>query len=164
MGRSACLSVALVLVASCGQSATRPTPITANPSVTSEIIVGEVTPASGGTLVLHDCGLARLCTDQLRTTFEVLVPVDIPNASVIVSLRRGAVPCAWAFISRTLSAGNRTSFTTSSMEVAYDEEGRPLCSLPTETLSLAFQVFHPNVPAQAFLTRELPYRYTLAAQ
>lgn len=158
------LSAALLIVGSCGEPPTRPTPVTNPPPPSAEISVGEITPGSGSTLVFRDCGQGDLCTDQLRTAFEVLVPVDIPNAVVIVSLRRGSTPCAWAFVARALNGGDRTSFSTSSMEVVSDEEGLPLCSLPTDTISLAFQVFHPNAPAQAFLSRELPYRYTLAAQ
>ena len=167
MGRTALLSAALLIVASCGESPTRPTPVTGSAdSPKAEISVHGVTPGSGATLIFRDCGKSRLslCTDQLQTTFDVLVMADIPNAAVLVSLQQGSLPCAWAYLPMALTAGNRTSISTSSLDMVYDEEGRLLCAMPTETTTLVFQVFYENSPARPVLARELLYRYTLATQ
>ena len=60
-----------------------------------EISIGELVPASGATLVMRDCGGSRnLCTDQLRTTFDVVMPFDVEDAVVIVSLRGASTACA----------------------------------------------------------------------
>jgi hypothetical protein len=160
MDRTAVLTAALLIVASCGQSPTRPE----QQGPASEISVGEITPGSGATLVLRECGSAGLCTDQLKTTFDVLVPADIPNAVLVVSLKQGSLPCAGAYMRTALKAGDLTSFSTSSFSMDYDEAGRLRCPTPVETTSLAFQVFFENRPASAYVARELPYRYTLATQ
>lgn len=158
------LPAALLIVVSCGEPNTRPTPSPTPTPPASEITVSEITPASGATLLFTACGSGRVCTDQLRTTFDILVQGSVPNAIVVVSLYRVGLPCASAYIVTTLTSGNRASFSTSSMEVVHDEEGRPLCPLPAETTFVAFKVFFQNSPANAILSRELPYRYTLATQ
>lgn len=164
--RSAFLLLPLLIITSCGDSPSRPTPTpTPTPEAPrAEITVGQVTPSSGATLVFSPCGTARLCTDQIETAFDILVATDVPEATVIVSLYRGGLPCAAAYALTSLTGGNRASFKTASMELIYDEEGVALCPVPTETTRLTFAVFSRNVPAVPVLTHELSNRYTLATQ
>ena len=173
MGRTFLLA-ALLVVAACGEAPTRPTtvpgpadpPKPPPPTSTGEITVGEISPGSGATIVLHLCrpDIVSLCSDQFHATFDVLVPVDIAKAVVVMSLRQNSLPCAAAFIFTTLKAGNRASFSTSSISMDPDEGGRLICATPAETTTLMVSVFYEGAPAQAVVSREVPYRYTLTAQ
>lgn len=164
MGRIALLAAAVLMVASCGDLPTPPTGAAPTPQAPSAAInIGDITPGSGATLVFRECGVARLCTDQIQTSFDVLVPADLETV-VVVSLRRGSMPCAAAYLPATLTKGTLTPFKTSSLAVMYDEEGSALCPMPTESTGLTFEVYYKNAPAFPFLTREVPNRYGLATQ
>jgi hypothetical protein len=134
------------------------------PTPRPELTVGQVTPASGATLTFQACGTGCLRTEQIQTTFDVLVPVGIPQATVTVSLLQGSTPCAMLFIPTTLTAVTRTPFTTSSVSVTHDEGGQLLCAMPGETTLLRFAVYFTNSPARPVVAQELPYRYTLTTQ
>jgi hypothetical protein len=161
--RTVLLLASLLVIASCDKSPSRPTPTPTPQPVRSEITVAQVTPGSGASLVFGACGLSGLCTDQMETNFDVLVAGNHPGALVVVSLYRGGLPCADAFLSAALTDGTRASFKTSRMWIVFDEDGNPLCPLPIETTTLKFDVFE-NFSPYPFLTRELPYRYNLAKQ
>ena len=163
------LVAALTMLASCGcaPTSTGPTPLPGGPPppppFLGEITVGEIVPGPGTTLVVRDCGNSQLCTDQFQTTFDVLMPSDVQDAWVIVSLKSGSLPCASAFFRTALTANTRVSFSASSIGMEWDEAGHLLCSLPVETSRLVFSVFRNGAPANAVLSREMPYRLILTA-
>jgi hypothetical protein len=161
------LAVALTVLGSLGCSPASPAPIPGGPPppppFLGEITVSEIVPGPGATLSVRDCGNSRLCADQFRTTFDVLMPTDVQDAWVIVTLGAGSAPCASAFIRTTLTANTRASFSVSSIAMDWDEEGHLLCSLPVETSRLSFSIYRNGAPANAVVSREMPYRLTLAA-
>ena len=158
------LTAAVMILASCGGSPIRPSDGAGNPPPPppplGEITVNDVTPGSGATLRMRDCGPSGLCNDQLKTTFEVLVRSDIPDALLMVSLSRGGSPCAWTWLRTTLAAGDRATFSSSSIRMVLDEEGRLLCPLPFETTRLVFEV-RGSSPIAPLLYQEAAYRYML---
>lgn len=161
------LAAALTILGSCGCSPASPAPIPTGPPppppFRGEITVGEIVPGPGTTLPVRDCGNSRLCTDQFQTTFDVLMPSDVQDAWVIVTLEGGSLPCASAFFRTTLTANTRASFSASSIAMDWDEEGHLLCSLPVETTRLSFRVFRAGAPANALLSLDMPYRLILTA-
>ena len=162
MWRVGSLTAAVMILGSCGGSPIRPSDGGGPPPPPpfGEITLNDVTPGSGATLRMRDCGPSGLCNDQLKTTFEVLVRSDIPDAVLMVSLSQGASPCAWTWLRTTLAAGNRASLTNSSIRMVLDEEGRLLCPLPLETTRLVFEV-RGSSPTVPLLHQEFAYRYTL---
>ena len=157
MRRTALLSAALLITAACSDTPLEPTP-------RPELTVSEVTPASGATLTFQDCGAYCVRTEQIQTAFDVLIRGDMPEATVVVSLRQGDLACASARILTALSAGSRTPFRTSSVSMDYGEDGQLLCPTPTESTTLRFAVYFRNSPARPVVSHELPYRFTLARQ
>jgi hypothetical protein len=165
--RSRSAAAALTILASCGCAPTSPGPIPGGPPPAppfrGEVIVGEIVPGPGTTLSVRDCGNSRLCTDQFQTTFDVLMPADVQDAWVIVTLEGGSLPCAAAFFRTALVANTRASFSVSSISMDRDEEGRLLCSLPVETTRLSFSVYRAGAPANALLFHAMSYRLILTA-
>jgi hypothetical protein len=161
------LAAALTILGSFGCSPAAPAPIPGGPPTPppfrGEITVGEIVPGPGTTLSVRDCGNSQLCTDQFQTTFDVLMPSDVQDAWVIVTLDGGSLPCAAAFFRTALTANTRASFSVSSITMDRDEEGRLLCSLPVETTRLSFSVFRAGAPANALLSRAMLYRLILTA-
>lgn len=163
MRRTVLLSAALLITVSCGEAPAAPT--NDNPQRPGpEIVVSEITPGSGATLAFGGCGIGGLCTEQLQTTFDVLVFGDMPEAIVVVSLRQGSTPCAMAHVATALSAGARTPFKMSSVFMVHDEEGQLLCPMPADTTSLAIEVYFRYSPAHPVLSRVIPNSYRLAMQ
>lgn len=160
------LAAALTILGSLGCSPASPAPITGPPPpppFRGEITVGEIAPGPGTTVSVRDCGNSQLCTDAFHTTFDVLMPNDVQDASVIVALKTGSVPCAWVTFRTALTANTRASFSVSSIWMVRDEEGQLLCSLPVETNLLSFEVFRFGAPANALLSRGMPYRLIVTA-
>jgi hypothetical protein len=140
-----------------------PPPPLSSPASVGKIIASEIVPRPGSTLLVRDCGNSQLCTDQLQTTFDVVVPSDVQDAWVIVSLKDGSRGCAAAYIRTTLTANTPASFRVSSISMEWDEARQLLCSLPVETNRLVFSVFRDGAPAKALLSEEMPYRLILRA-
>ena len=161
------LAAALTMLGSGGCAPTSPGPIPGGPPppppFLGEITVGEIVPGPGTTLSVRDCGNSVLCTDQFQTTFDVLMPSDVQDAWVIVTLEGGSLPCASAFFRTALTANTRASFSAPSIAMDRDEAGQLLCSLPVETTRVSFRVFRAGAPADALLSRQMPYRLILAA-
>lgn len=162
MWRVGSLTAAVMILGSCGGSPIRPSdgggPQPLPPSF-GEITLNDVTPGSGATLRMRDCGPVGLCNDQLKTTFEVLVRSDIPDAQLVVSLSQSGVPCAWRWLPTTLIPGIRASFSSSSISMVMDEEGRLFCPLPLET-RLAVEVRGSSLTAP-LLRQEFAHRHRL---
>jgi hypothetical protein len=158
------LAAALPILVACDRSPAAPGPIDGSPPpFRGEITISEIVPGPGATVTMRDCGRSQWCTDQFQTTFNVLMPSDVQEAWVIVSLERGSMPCAAAFFRTALTANTRASFSASSIAMQWDEGGHLLCSLPVETTRLVFSVFRDGVPASALLSQEMPYRLILSA-
>jgi hypothetical protein len=153
----------LVAAAACGKSLTGPSlsttttslpPVAAPPqpvTVTGNIIVRSVTPASGSTVRVRDCGAfptARdgnraahsmyICSDEPGVTVEVLVDQDISDAIVTVDFANETGACGRATTRPlTLTGGSRTVVTTSRFNMytttPYMEKEYITCALPTVT-------------------------------
>ena|SRR5688572_8820381 len=165
MKSSICLLAIGAIVASsaCGKSPTAPSlsatttallpaPAPQQPvTVTGNIIVRSVTPASGSTVGVRDCGpftMARdgnrathsmnICSDEPGVTVEVVVDQNIPDAVVTVDFANETKVCGRAKTQPlALTAGSSTVVTTSRFNMytitPYLEEEYISCGLPTVT-------------------------------
>ncbi len=103
------------------------------------IAIRELSPAPGTTLAVQShCpagSVTRMCTDQWRGTFDVMVDREMTNAVLTVSFYNGQTICGYgASTLDIVSAGERVSFSVGRI-VLSDEFGtftRP-CPLPATT-------------------------------
>ena len=120
-------------------------------AITGNIIVRSVTPESGSTVRVRDCGpfttsrpgnraahSMNICSDEPGVTVEVLADQDIPDAIVTVDFANDTRVCGRARTERLpLTGGQRTRVTTSRFNMytttPYMEEEYISCELPTVT-------------------------------
>ena len=157
---------ALVASSACGKSPTGlspSAPTTSLPSapappqpvtVTGNIIVRSVTPESGSTVWVRDCGLfttarngnraahsMNICSDEPRVTVEVLVDQDIPDTVVTVDFANETRVCGRARTQPLALTGGRSTVVTTSRfnmytTTPYMEKEYISCGLPTFTTQM----------------------------
>lgn len=97
-------------------------------------------------------GFGRVCTDELRMMFDVVVETDLSNAAWSVDFYDGALRCGFAVTQPTsLAAGARTSMSTS-LVVFANEEIPQVCPVPATTTRITVRLW--DGPARHVLTRE----------
>ena len=105
---------------------------------TGTIAIRELSPAPGTKLAVQSrcpVGTAtRMCTDEWRGTFEVMVDRDMTNAVLTVSFYDGQTICGYgANTSDIVRAGERVSFTVSWIFLSDDRRLKQPCQLPVTT-------------------------------
>ena len=136
---SACSGSTPTAPSSSTVAATAPVPARVPPSAArGEITIGEISPGPGATLTVRACdmgNLTRICTDQWRGTFEVVLDRGMSDAVLTVTFYDGPTRCGYAADTRdTLTAGSPVSFSPSTIYLS-DGYGMPVppCQLPATT-------------------------------
>ena len=162
-GYGKCLTVLAALVALAGcRNPTEPTPpapgAVAPPTAgTGAIRLSAVTPGSGTTMTVHDCGPAssgmagrHVCTNDWRGDLEVEVGRDIANAVVTVAFEGASGRCGEVGVPKlSFTAGQgRVVSTSTAVYMTYEPEffepgDRVIqwCGLPTRTERLVVAVW-----------------------
>ena len=174
IGRILPVILALASVASCGgRGATTPTPPPPPPpgpgatNVNGEITIASISPEPGATVHVRLCAdeSTRFCADQPRTTFEVLVDQDIPDAVLTVNF--GGCGSARTPVT-SLTAGVRTALSTSVIDLSGDSplhDGSAatlFCELPAVSVRTFVSLWRSGQPATPLLTRQFEQTYVFA--
>ena len=185
---------ALVASSACGHSPTGPsisapmTPVTSVPespepvNVTGSIIVRSVTPASGSTVRVRDCGTSgqmrdgsrpahflNICSDEPGVTVEVAVDHDISDAIVTVEFADGDRTCGRAKTEPfTLTGGRSAVVTTSRFNMytttPYLEMEYVSCGMPASTTQMIVGLRRASNPALLLPPEELAHQVTFTLQ
>ena len=167
--------IALVSLTACdggqGLIPTRPGPPAAVPeeTITGEIRIASISPQPGATVPVRPCapGSAQVCADSPLVTLDVVIDLDIPDASLTVSF--GGCGLATTPVT-SFTAGNRMSLTTSVIQLSddgpfHDGIGAALrCELPAVTPRIFVSLWRSGQPARPLLTREFAIAYTFGLQ
>ena len=142
-----------------------PPPVPARGEIS--LISASVPP--GATLTVRECqpdefGIIRLCTEELRMTFAVLLDRDVTGALVQVVLASDSQGCAFALSApATLIAGTQAEITASVVNLFVADDIEPIgsftpCALPA---SVTRMVVTLRTRTSYFLSQEFSQRYTL---
>ena len=163
--------LALASVAGCGgRAATAPTspPPPPGPGATNvngEITIASISPAPGAMVHVRLCAddSPRVCADQPRATFEVLVDQNIPEAVLTVNF--GGCGSARTPVT-SLTAGVRTALSISAIDLSDDSlhDGNPtlFCELPAVSVRTFVSLWRSGQPATPLLTRQFEQTYVFA--
>ena len=134
---------------------------------TGTIAIRELSPAPGAKLAVQSrcpVGTAtRMCTDQWRGTFDVMVDREMTNAVLTVSFYDGQTICGYgANTSDIVPAGQRVSFTVSWIFLSDDRMLRQPCQFPVTTNRIEVELWSDwsswsNTLVQVF---EQPYTFS----
>ena len=170
------LSLSAILSA-CGSSTptapSRPTVVTPAPAPSpappsaarGEITIREISPGSGATLTVRACdsgNITRICTDQWRGTFEVVMDGGMSNAVLTVSFYNGPTRCGYAADTRdVVTAGSRVLFSPSMIYLS-DDYGMPVppCPFPANTTRMVAELWSDS--DNTTLRQEFANVYTFA--
>ena len=159
-GKWLAVLVAAVAVASC-RNATAPTPTTSGPVVPSTaagwaIRLTAVTPSSGTTLTVHDCGPSwsglvgrHVCTEDWRGVVEVVVNRDIANAVAIIAFVGSSGRCGEIYVPDLSFAAGQEQVVSTSTALYMTYESEPgdnatvvqRCGLPTRTEQVVVELW-----------------------
>jgi hypothetical protein len=157
-------SAACVLFSGCGSK----TPSSPSAS-TSPVSIRSITPASGTTLVVRDCGfdgLTVICTQEPRLSVDIDVPRDIGDPALDATLEGASKRCA-SFgaiqprITRPLRAGRYSFEFTEIYLFATGPNHEQDCPFPAETTRLVIRLWDVTGAAipREVLTKEFPHTY-----
>ena len=166
----ACLftwSAACIVLSGCESTPSSPSPPT---SLQAPLSIRSITPASGTTLLVRECGFDEgfdiLCTQEPRVSVDVDVPHDIDDPALSVILENGSKRCA-SFdamqppITRPLKAGRYSFEFGGAFLYATGANFELDCPLPAETTRLVIRLW--NVTGAAFprvvLAQEFAHTY-----
>ena len=157
------LAVFVALAAACDSGdasvPTRPTPPPASAGVASaqgQVTVAAVTPMSGSTLKVHDCGPStsgltgtHVCTEEWKATLDIVVDRAVPRAVVTVTFEGSAGRCGVAYITDLSFAAQRSQRinTASALFMTYEPEGADevaiarFCSEPARTTRMVVELW-----------------------
>jgi hypothetical protein len=158
---------------SAGMPPTAPAPSpppTPDAPARGEISLISTSVPPGTILTVRECppdefGIIRLCTEDLRMTFAVLLDRDVTGALVQVVLANDSQGCAFALSApATLIAGTRAEITASVVNLFLANDIEPIgsftpCPLPA---SVTRMVVTLRTRTSYVLTQDFFHRYTLA--
>ena len=134
---------------------------------TGTIAIRELTPAAGTTLAVLDCpagSVTRICTEQWRGIFDVMVDREMTNAVLTVSFYDGQRICGYgADTSNLVPAGERVSFTVSWIVLSDDRTLRQPCQLPTTTNRIEAELWSDSSTWTNTLVQVFEQSYTFSA-
>jgi hypothetical protein len=148
------------------QTAPSPAPPTPPPpsALSGDITIGSISPGSGATLAVHDCragSFTRICTDEWRGTFDVVLDREMPYPVLTVTFYDGPTPCGYAAGTReVVTAGSRVSFSMSPIYLS-DEFGTFVqpCRLPATTTRIVAELWS-DADGNGTLIQEFANTYT----
>jgi hypothetical protein len=136
---------------------------------TGTIAIRELSPAPGTTLAVQShCpagSVTRMCTDQWRGTFDVMVDREMTNAVLTVSFYNGQTICGYgASTLDIVSVGERVSFSVSGI-VLSDEFGTfaSPCPLPATTNRIEAELWSDLSTWTNTLVQVFEHSYTFSA-
>ena len=165
------LAALLIGLAGCGRTPTQPSPPPSQPpaptpvTVNGEITIASISPEPGATVHVRFCAddSPRVCADQPRATFEVLVDQNIPEAVLTVNF--GGCGSARTPVT-SLTAGVRTALSISAIDLSDDSlhDGNPtlLCELPAVSVRTLVSLWREGQPRTPVLTRQFDQTYVFA--
>jgi hypothetical protein len=134
---------------------------------TGTIAIRELSPAPGTTLAVLNCpagSVTRICTEQWRGIFDVLVDREMTNAVLTVSFYDGQRICGYgANTSDIVPAGERVSFTLSWILLSDDRTLRQPCQLPIRTNRIEAELWSDSSAWTNTLVQVFEQSYTFSA-
>ena len=177
------LPVAVILAvvgAGCGSNSTPTTP--SAPSATpppsppvpgpgsGTIVIREVSPSPGATLIVRACpsgAVTRPCADQWRSTIDVQVNREMPYAVLVAQFYDGATRCGnSAYVMDVLPADRPVTFNLSSIWWSDESSSPPQtpCPLPTRITRMEVALWSDSSSWTNTLMTGFPAAYTLVSQ
>jgi hypothetical protein len=131
------------------------------------IAIRELSPAPGTTLAVLNCptgSVTRMCTEQWRGIFDIMVDREMTNAVLTVSFYDGQRICGYgADTSDLVPAGERVSFTLSWILLSDDRTLRQPCQLPIRTNRIEAELWSDSSAWTNTLVQVFEQSYTFSA-